>query len=111
MTTTNPDITIGLYDLRELYLQDRVFTTTPMNRAATVALTGPARTLLAQIGEAIGQDGIAAFTGGGRVPPAIFVMVESPLFGTPCPASATIDKLRSLFAFFEEELEPTLALA
>lgn len=100
MKTTNPDITMGLHDLRELYRMDQVFVTVPMTDRTTVGLTQTAQRLVSQIGDAAVKVGIAA--------PAIFVMVEDPYCATPHPQTATRDKLRSLFVYFEEELEPAL---
>ncbi len=100
MKTTNPDITMGLHDLRELYHMGQVFETVPMTDCTTVAFTLQAKALVSQIGEASVVDG--------SVPPAIFIIIDVPMCTTPHPETATIDKLRSLFTYFEEELEPVL---
>lgn len=104
MNTTDPDITMGLHDLRELYLQGRVFENPPLTDGTTVPLTPVARNIVSQIGRSIMQDG-------GLTPPAIFIMVDVPLCATPDPVTATVGRLRSLFTFFGEDLEPALELA
>ncbi len=107
MKTNNPDITWGLFTLRRLHERGRIFLTPPKDAITSESVTLEAREQLRQIGQALFEERLADFSLGGRLPPAVFIISELPALASTTPLAVSLEGLRSLFVWFEEELEPT----